>query len=451
MTDQMEHASIPPISPEMEENTLGAMLIRPNLFIILCAMLKTDDFFYLRHQWIYDAIRRVMERHGTYEVSIIAEEIKAMGKLEEIGGIAYLYQLINNTPSSAHGEIYGKLVKRLSVRRDLVTAADEIKAIAIDEDLSLETVIAESEKRMLKAVGQSMDNHTVGMDQAVGEIIDHVEKMIQSDQEFSGLPTGLISLDSLLLGMKPGEFILTAGRPGVGKTAVLMTIATYLARRGIRVLFWSGEMRVMSNMARILSAETNISSNNLTAGRLVKNDWNNFIEATSKVLKFSLRIDTTPGITPQGLKSLILREKFGYGVDIVIMDYIGLMRVPGLEQNRTQEVSQCSLALKELAMSYNIPILAGAQLNRKLEDRQDKRPQLSDLRDSGSLEQDADVVTMLYRDEMYNEITDSPNQMDIIVAKNRNGPTDTLSYYYDKWTTQVLNPRQTNRIDLGQV
>lgn len=427
-----------PFSQEAEEATLGACLTNPNVYFAIVGLLESTDFFLLRHQWIWEAIKRIVARGDDYDYLTVAEELRSAGHLEQVGGIAYLLQLVNNTPSSSMGQTYAKLVARAATRRRLLVAADEIRELALNEEINLEMVTEQSERSMLAAIGQTDAAHTVTFKSAVHEILDHVEGVIMGEKEFAGLPTGFRDIDNLLKGLKRGSLTYVAARPGMGKSAFLLNVAVHLAKLGVRVLFWSGEMGAMENASRVISAEIGISSARLMEGKLDARGYERLVEAAGRVAELPLYIDTTAAITPQQLRSLITKHKIQHGIDLLICDYVQLMKVPG-QTNRVQEVSEISMTLKEMAMRFNFPVMAAAQLSRACEQRQDKRPVLSDLRDSGQLEQDADVVMFIYRDEVYNDMTERPNEADIIVAKHRQGPTDTLTLYFDKTVTRFVN------------
>lgn len=448
MSDQMFDRSAPlqPFSQEAEEAMLGAAIVNPNSFFATADFLSADDFFLLRHRWIWEAMVRITRRGDEYDYLTVSQELESMGHLKDIGGMPYLLQLVNNTPSSAMGEAYAKVVSRLATRRRLLTFAEEVRELALDQDLSVEDIAQRSEKSMLSAFGQAQDRSVVSLRDAVSEVFETTEQAIKDDRLLMGLPTGFHALDELLNGLNKERFVIVAGRPGMGKSAFLLNVALNVARQGKRVFYWTGEMSATDNAIRLMSGETGIKSKDIQSGNLDMNEWKLFVEATGRLADLPLWIDPTPGITPQQLKARLIRQQILHGIDLVIVDYLQLMTSHG--ENRVQEVARISQALKGFSKTFNIPVLAAAQLSRELERRPDKRPILSDLKESGSLEQDADVVMFIYRDEVYNPETEYPNQAEIIVAKHRQGPTDTISLYWDKRVTRFLNGK-SNQVNLG--
>lgn len=443
---QKQGAQPAPYSQEIEEAVLGALLTNPAAWHTVSRFLCGEDFFLLRHQWIWRAIERIAGRGEDYDFLTVAEELKAIGQYEDAGGQAYLLQLVNNTPSSAMVEVYGKVVQRAALRRKLLIAAEEIKALALDEALPLERIQRESESRLLNVLDSGYQSRTVSMADAVARVHDHVDHVIETG-EIMGLPTGFGALDNLLHGLQPGDFVLIGGRPGMGKSALLLSLLLNVLRWDKRVFLWSGEMGSKQIAARALAGETAINSARLKSGALSEKEYQRFVEASGRVARYPIWIDDTPGLTVAQLRSMVIRHTAQHGMDLLVLDYIGLMREPRFLDNPTQEVSYISTRLKELARELNIPIVCAAQLNRNVEQRQNKRPTLADLRQSGSLEQDADVVMFLYRDEVYNEATDMPGVAEIIVAKQRDGATDTVYLAFDKATTRFYDAR-TQQVSL---
>lgn len=428
-----------PYSQESEEALLGALISSPTALASLQGKLRVDDFYLVRHKWIYKAMLGI---EGEYDYLTISEVLKAEGVLDDAGGLPYLLQLVNNTPSSANAGIYAEVVMRAAMRRRLIEASDTIRQLAIDEGKSLELVREEAGKAFYSVVGdEGTRSYSTVFSDGLGVLFDHIESLMLSDDKSAllGIPTGFRSIDSLLKGLQCGNFYIVAGRPGMGKSSFMQTIALNQALMGKRVLLWSGEMTAQSIILRMAAMHTGINSQRLKGGQLDVQEWQRFVDAQQRLNDLPLVIDETPGITPAQLKGLCYRESSRRGFDVLIVDYLQLMHAPGYEGNRVQEISNISDNLKQIAKEFNKPVLAGAQLNRAVEQRHNKRPMLADLRESGSLEQDTDVVMFLYRDEVYNEATEFPNQADVIVAKHRDGPTDTLMLYFDKAITRFLN------------
>lgn len=734
-----------PFSQEAEEAALGAILAYPIAYFGVAAFLKADDFFIVRHRYIWEAMGRLNERSEPIEYVTVREELENMGRLSEIGGPAYLTQLINNTPSAVHAEVYARLVERAATRRRLMSASDEIKSLALDENLTLEQVIADAEARLFDVTERQLNRQLIPMHRAVNDYFDRIEHLMHNRGEALGVPTGFKDLDKLLGGMQKSDLLIFAGRPGMGKcvaagtlvsterglvpiellkpegvagipddeggvfyplevgvqtpdglrttshfydsglkptlkvrtrgcysvtgtyvhpvltltrlgkptwkpisslqygdrlavqrdylldpaasemdwdevvlvedsgvqhcydlsipdvhafmangivnhnTSFMLSAALNMARLGQRIAIFSMEMGVDQIVQRLVSMESAINSQSLRIGQLSQTEYGRFVKAAGNLARLSIYIDDTPAMSPIQMRTKCLRMQREHGVDMVVVDYMQLMNAGGAyENNRVQEISFISRSMKEMARELNVPVLSAAQLSRAVEQRQDKRPLLSDLRESGclagdtliylpdsgqsmpirdlagkvgfqvtslnsetwklepgvvtnafctgvkpvyrlttqlgrtiratanhkfltingwkrldgltsddsiaaylpdgetcwdalleivpdgeadvydltvpefsnfvangtivhnSIEQDADVVMFLYRDEIYNEATEFPNQADIIVAKHRNGPTGTISLFFEKTLTKFMNAAERS-VDLSHI
>jgi replicative DNA helicase len=440
-----------PFSQEAEEATLGAILVNPVAYFGVAAFLKSDDFFILRHQYIWNALSRLHERGEPIDYLTVRQELSDMEVLAEIGGPAFLTQLINNTPTSVHAEVYGRLVERAAVRRRLMTASDQIRTLALNEERNVEEVIAEAEARLFEVTERRLSRQLIPMRDAVSAYFDRIEFLMQNRGAAMGIPTGFKDLDKLLGGFQKSDLVIFAGRPGMGKTSFMLSAAINMARLGARIAVFSMEMGVEQIVQRLVSMEAGINTQNLRLGQINQQEWSRFVHAAGNLSNFRLFIDDTAVLSPLEMRTKCIRLAREHGLDLIVVDYIQLMTAGGLyENNRVQEVSYISRSLKELGRELNVPVLSAAQLSRAVEQRQDKRPQLSDLRESGSIEQDADVVMFLYRDEVYNEATEFPNQADIIVSKHRNGPTGTISLYFEKTLTKFLNAAERS-VDLSHI
>lgn len=438
-----------PYSEEAEEATLGALMTLPIGYDTIASFLRASDFYILRHQYIYEAIERIAKRGEQWDYLTVSHELTATKRLDEVGGPVYLLRLVNNTPTSVHIEVYARIVQRSAYRRRMLAYADEVKALALNEEMAVETVSAEIEKRLLDAAPDQIHQQTFTMSQSISKVYDKLEGIMNGSRELMGVPTGFKALDTILNGARPGNLIYVAGRPGMGKSALLGCIGLFLARMGKRVFWWSGEMGDEELALRFLSMDIGISTQRLTSGDVnLDDEWPRAQKGMSKLKGLPLWFDTTPGITAPALRTKALSLQRQAGIDVVMVDYIGLMKNNGAD-NRVQEVGGNSMALKELARELNVPVYCAAQLNRDCEKRQDKRPMLSDLKDSGNLEQDGDVVLFLYRDEVYNAATEYPNTAEVIIAKHRAGPTATITLYFEKAITK-FHDSQAHRIDLSR-
>ncbi|MCE2489685.1 MAG: replicative DNA helicase [Anaerolineae bacterium] len=438
-----------PFSAEAEEAVLGAILLNPEVWVDIASFLQQDDFFLLRHRWIWEAMQRITERNESLDYLTVGEELAQLGHLEDIDGTASLVRLINNTPVSVHAEVYGRIVERAALRRRLLAAAETIQGAARDEQQTMESVIEQSEDSIFRAIESREKRELVPIRTIIEKYYERIEYLIRHSDAPLGLPTGFRAIEQLLGGMQKSDLLIFAGRPGMGKTSFLLSVLLFVARQGGRVAFFTMEMDREQIVQRLASMETGISMQKLRLGQLAANEQGRLVEAMDRLGELQIFIDDTPALNPLELRAKCRRMNFRTGVDLIIVDYMQLMNAGGAyENNRVQEISFISRSLKELARDLNIPLLSAAQLSRAVEQRQDKRPQLRDLRESGSIEQDADIVMFLYRDEVYNEATEIPGQADIIVAKHRNGPTGTVSLFFDKAVTRFrdVNARP---VDLG--
>jgi replicative DNA helicase len=438
-----------PHSVEAEEAVLGSILLNPDALFDVAPFLQADDFFIVRNGWVWDAITRLQERNEQIDYVTVVEELRQQNHLEDIGGAAYITYLINHTPSSIYAETYGRIVERAAIRRRMLNAASQIAKLSHEESADINDVIDQAESALFKVTEKRLRKDVVSIRTALSDYYDRIEYLYSQDQPALGVPTGFADLDQLLGGLQKSDLVIVAGRPGMGKTSWLLSVALNAARANARVAIFSMEMSNEQIVQRLVSSETGINTHHLRLGRLDEREWALFVEATDKLSGLRVFLDDTPALSPLQMRSKCRRLYSEHGLDLVMVDYLQLMSSgTGYNDNRVQEISYISRSLKQVARELNVPVLAAAQLSRAVEQRQDKRPQLSDLRESGSIEQDSDVVLFIYRDEVYNEHTERPNQADIIVAKHRNGPTGNVALYFRKELTQFSNLRKTD-VDLA--
>ncbi len=425
---------MPPQSIEAEEAVLGALLIDPDAVIRLATILRPEDFYREKHGWIYDAMLTLHERREPVDFLTVCDELERRGVLDEVGGAAFITTLINAVPTSIHAEHYAHIVERTATRRRLIGAAGQIAALAYQEADDVEEVVDHAEQVLFGVSERRISRELVPVKQVLSEYYDRIEYLTRHQGELIGIPTGFVDLDKLLGGLQRSDMIILAARPSVGKTSLALSIAHNAAKEKYRkrVAFFSLEMSNEQVVQRLISAETGIDSQRLRRGEIEEAEWGRFMKATSDLAETLLFIDDTPGISALELRTKARRLHAEVGIDLIVVDYLQLMRGDFRAENRVQEITAISRALKGLARELNVPLLALSQLSRGVESRTDKRPILSDLRESGALEQDADVVIFIYRDEMYNENTERKNIADIIVAKHRSGPTGQVALYFKK-------------------
>ncbi|MDQ7037172.1 MAG: replicative DNA helicase, partial [Anaerolineae bacterium] len=343
----ISHDPSAPFSQEAEEAVLGSVLLDPAQFISLTSFLKADDFFLLRHNYIWKAFERLNERGDSVDYITVGEELENMEVLDNIGGRAYLLQLVNNTGTAIYAEVYGRLVERTAIRRRLMIASDEIKKIALDESLNIEHVIGEVESKLFSVTEAQVKREFVPMWDALSAYYDRMEYMLQHPQEASGTPTGFRDLDQLLGGFQKSDLLIFAGRPGMGKTSWLLTTAMNVARFGARVAIFTMEMGVEQMVQRMMAMETGINVQKLRLARLNPQEAARFTEAVGRISEFYIFIDDTPAMSPMEIRTKSRRLKHEYGLDLVIIDYMQLMNAGGnYENNRVQEISYISRALK---------------------------------------------------------------------------------------------------------
>jgi len=428
---------LPPQNIDAEQSVLGSLLIDPDAVIRVSTFLRPEDFYRKAHKEIYRAIMNLHERREPADLVTVCDELERLGKLEEVGGPAYITSLLNIVPTSVHAEHYAHIVERTAVMRRLIYAASEIAELAYDGADQADEVLDRAEQILFDVSQHRVTRTLVPIREVLDRYYDRIEYLHEHQGETVGLPTGFADLDKLLGGLQRSDLIILAGRPGMGKTAMALTIAHQAALKyGAVVALFSLEMSGEQLVQRLIAAETSIDSQRLRVGDLRDVEWDRFIKATGTLADTLLFIDDTPSPTPLEIRTKARRLAAEYRLDLIIIDYLQLMRGGRRTENRVQEISYISRSLKGLARDLDVPVLALSQLSRAVEQRQDKHPVLSDLRESGSLEQDADVVMFIYRDEMYNEATLEPNIAEIHVAKHRNGPTGTIRLYFDRQLTR---------------
>jgi replicative DNA helicase len=443
MTDTLPSTvpdKLQPHNREAEEAVLGSLLIDPDAIIRVATFLAPEDFYLERHAWIYEAIRDLHERREPADMVTLTDEMERRGQLNEIGGSAYLSGLINATPTSIHVEYYARIIERTAVLRRLIDAAGKIARLAYQDTEEVAEVVDRAEELIFAVTSRQADRDLRHIRQALDKYYDRIEYLHQHRGEVIGVPTGLTDLDKLLGGLQRSDMVVMAGRPGMGKTSLALSIALQAARRlHKRIALFSLEMSDEQLVQRLISAETGIDSQRLRLGDIKEDEWPTFIQATNLLAGTSVFIDDTPAISVLELRTKARRLHAEHGLDLLIVDYLQLMRGDSRSENRQQEISYISRSIKALARELNIPILALSQLSRQVESRHDKRPMLSDLRESGSIEQDADVVLFIYRDDVYNPDSEFPNIAEIIVSKHRSGPTGIFSVYFKKHLAQFVD------------
>jgi len=412
-----------PSNREAEEALIGAVLINAEVFLDVSQFLAAEDFFIVRNQWVWEAFQHLSETRQPIDIVTITETLSNRDQLDEIGGQAYLISLINQAPNAFHAESYGRIIEQNAIRRRMLEAANEVARLAYHQDQAIDTVVDEAEKAIFNVSERRIKRDVVPIREVVRDYYDRIDELAKRADDIYGVPTGLIDIDSLLGGLQKSDFLIVAGRPGMGKTGFLLgTMRNAALVHKKHVAMFSMEMSNEQLLQRMIAMDTRIDTRRLRTGKLNDNEWDIFFQALESYDHATVFLDDTPAITPLSLRTKCRRLHLEFGLDLIIVDYLQLMTGDSRTDNRVQEVSNISRNLKVLARELNVPVLAAAQLSRAVEHRPDKRPQLSDLRESGSLEQDADIVMFIHRDPM-SENEEDRNKASMIVAKHRNGPT----------------------------
>lgn len=439
---------LPPHSIEAEEAILGSLLIDPDAIFDVATFLKSDSFYSVKNRWVYEAILSLNERRDPLDLITLTEELRRREHLEEVGGEAYIISLLHAVPTAINAESYGRVVEATAVRRQMIRAASDIANLAYNEAEDINVVIDRAEQTLFSISEERTTRDLVPIRYIASQYLERIQELHARGDDVIGVPTGFTDLDRLLGGLNKSDLIIIAARPGMGKTSLQNAIALTAARRySKRVAIFNLEMSGEQLVQRMIAAETRIDSQRLRRGDLHENEWPIFMEAIGRLSETRIFIDDTPSITPNQLRTKCRRLYAEHGLDLVMIDYLQLMQAERSSNNRVMEISEISRALKGLARELDVPVMAAAQLSRAVEQRQDKRPQLSDLRDSGSIEQDADIVLFIYRDEYYYpDTTERPNIAEVAIAKHRNGPTGTIDLY---WHGQLATFRNLQRQEIA--
>jgi len=429
-----------PHSVEAEEAVLGSLLIDPETVFRVSPFLKPDDFYIVKNRWVYEACLALHERREPIDFVTVTEELEKREQLAEIGGPAFVSHLINVVPTAIHAEGYGRIVERTAVRRKLLQAASDIAQYAYDESAEIDETIDKSEQVLFGVSQRRQSRDLRPISDVMRSYYERIEYLYEHRGEPLGIPTGFVDLDKLLGGLQRSDLIIVAARPGIGKSSLMLSMALSAARKfHQRVAIFTLEMSGEQLVQRMVSAETGIDSQRLRLGELRDDEWPLFVQASSALSDSLIYLDDTPSISALQLRTKARRLHAEHGLDLILVDYLQLMTGDARSENRVQEISYISRALKGLARELNLPVMAASQLSRSVEQRSDKRPVLSDLRESGSIEQDADVVMFIYRDDVYDPQSERKNVAEIIVSKHRNGPTGTVELYFRSQLAQFVN------------
>lgn len=431
---------IPPQNVEAEQAVLGAMLLSHDAVIVAMEKLQSQDFYRDVHRIIFEAMEHLHRENKEIDVITLPDELKRIKKLDDVGGLEYVLNLPNLVGSAANIEYYANIVAEKALARNLISTCTELTTEAYDGQKETEALLDDAERRIL----QLSDTKNRGDFASVGAVVevtlDKITKLYENKAGLTGLPTGFRDLDRMTSGLQPSDLILVAARPSMGKTAFTLNIAQNVGvRQHKTVAFFSLEMSQEQLVQRLLCQIAHIDSQKLRTGQLNSDEeWTRLTDACDKLYESPIYIDDTPGISVAEMRSKARRLKSEHGLDLIIVDYLQLMQGRNAE-SRQQEISEISRSLKALARELKVPLIALSQLSRSVESRQDKRPMLSDLRESGALEQDADIVSFLYREDYYDKETENQHITEVILAKHRNGPVGSVKLYFKNEFTLFLN------------
>ncbi|MCX6111788.1 MAG: replicative DNA helicase [Proteobacteria bacterium] len=425
MTDNLGYR-LPPQNIEAEQCVLGAVLLEGGASFEVVDMLDEDDFYRDAHKKVFSAVKRLVEKNEPVDLITLQDELKRVNELEAVGGVGYLSEVLALVPTAANATYYAKIVRDKAMERKLLTTCTSIVNDIYNSGYDTDTLVNEAEGKIYSVKGERSLGQYFLVKDVTKEYFKKIEDLYQKGENLLGVSTGYKDIDQLTGGFKPGQLIIIAARPSMGKTALAMNFARNSAiRHNNSIAVFSLEMSKEEVLGRLIGSEARIDITRLTSGRIEENEWGKLTEAASRLSESMIFIDDTSSLTPGEIRSRCRRIKAQYGkLDMVIVDYLQLMR-PGIgskSQNREQEIADISRTLKALAKEMHIPVIALSQLNREVDKRTDKRPFLSDLRESGAIEQDADMIIFIYRDEVYHRETESPGIAEIIFSKNRSGP-----------------------------
>lgn len=432
--DKQSAAKIPPQNIEAEVSLLGSILIDDDVITAIADRIDSSDFYDRRHGTIYAAILKLYEQHKPIDLLTLSSSLKDNDDLQSIGGASYLTELTNAVPTAAHGEHYADIVAEKSMRRKLIKASEDIVKLSFHQgDGTVAEILEEAEKRIFAVSQRTTRQDLVSIEQILAEGFDRLDELHKNKGKLRGIKTGWKDLDNKTAGLQRSDLFILAARPAMGKTTFVLNLAQNVAvQEKQAVLFFSLEMSKDQLVDRMLSAQSGVDAWNIRTGNLSDDDFEKLGSSMGELSEAPIYIDDTPGITVMEMRTKARREAQKHPLGLIIIDYLQLMSGSraGGEFNRVQEVSEISRGLKLIAREMNVPVIALSQLSRSVESRSPQIPQLSDLRESGSIEQDADLVAFLYREDYYNPDTDRQHIADLIIAKHRNGPTGRIEFYF---------------------
>jgi replicative DNA helicase len=419
---------VPPHNVEAEESVLGSMLLSKDAIAEVLELLREDDFYRPAHRTVYRSVLELYSHGEAVDAVTVAEDLRRNGALADIGGAPFLHTLVASVPTAANAGYYARIVKEAGVLRRLIDVGTQIVQLGFETPQDTERAVDIAESLVYQvAQGRVTEDYHSLRDVLTGTL-EAIERLHEDHREITGVPTGFPNLDRLTSGLQPSNLIIVAARPAVGKSTLGLDVARHASvRAGVPTVVFSLEMSRTELVQRLMCAECTVDMQRLRTGRMEESDWTRLTRSLGKLADAPLYIDDSPGTTMMEIRAKCRRLKQRHGLGLVVVDYLQLMQPSKRFENRQQEVSEISRSLKLLAKELEVPVIAISQLSRQTEARSDRRPMLSDLRESGALEQDSDVVLFIYRDELYDPESPRKGEADLILAKHRNGPTDTVT------------------------
>lgn len=440
-TIDLQKDRLPPQSIEAEQAVLGAILIDNDALPKALEILDPDDFYKQSHRKIFNTMTELFNKNEPIDLVTLTDYLKKKDAVESIGGVSYLSSLVNMVPTAANIKYHSKIVREKALLRGLLRSANEIVNKVYEDNLSAEELVDYAERLIFEISDKKIKSSFVTLREVIKGTFEMIEHLYSKEERVTGVPSGFRDLDKLTSGFQKGEFVVVGGRPSMGKTAFILNIAQHVgARLREPVAIFSLEMAKEQVALRMLCSEAMVNSNSIRKGFIKKDDWHKLTAAASNLIDAPIFIDDSSSISVLELRAKARRLKLEHGLSLLIVDYLQLMRGMGTFERREQEISEISRSLKALAKELSIPVIAVSQLNRTVEQRRPPKPILADLRESGAIEQDADVILFLYRDEIYNR--DNPSnkgEAEVIIAKQRNGPTGVVNLTFISDSTRFLN------------
>jgi replicative DNA helicase len=439
----VENLKVPPHSIEGEQAVLGGLLLSPRAFDQVADVITETDFYREDHRLIFRAIHELSNKSKPCDAVTVTEWFESHGLVDQVDGGGYISQLASTTPSAANVKAYADIVREKSILRQLIDVGAEVTSSCFAADgRDSRDLLEEAERKVFAIADQGMRTSAgfVTVQDTIKEAIEKIQELHEFEGEITGTPTGFKDFDKLTAGLQDSDLIIVAGRPAMGKTTLAMNIAENAAiKHDVPVAIFSMEMSALQLVMRLFSSLGQIDQTRLRTGSLDELDWPKLTSAMNLLHKSKLFIDETPSLSPSELRARARRLKREHNIGLIVVDYLQLMAVPGSKENRATEIAEISRSLKAIAKELHLPVIALSQLNRALEQRPNKRPVMADLRESGAIEQDADLIVFIYRDEVYNEDTPEKGKAEIIIGKHRNGPTDTVALSFQGQWLRFVN------------